>query len=255
MIQYPRRRTLAPLLSGNGEVLPTRAGWLLKIPKGRAGCYRLAQLCDYRWLRRAEFPWRPPLRLSLRARISGTVRTGTWGFGLWNDPFGIALNPLASRLLLPTWPQAAWFFWSSPVSYLSLRDDLPANGMLAQTFRSRAGWPWLAAVGVALVFRRAAARALLRRRIREDSTRLQVDAQAWHNYEIRWDAESARFAVDGAQVLSSAVAPTPPLGAVIWIDNQFATLDPSGRLAWGVESSDSETSLEIADLRLDAGES
>ena len=81
---------------------------------------------------------------------------------------GVALNPMDRQLLLPTVPQAAWFFWSSPASYLSFRDDLPANGMLAQTFRSEPGWSWLAPIALALALKRAAARAMVRRRINEE---------------------------------------------------------------------------------------
>jgi hypothetical protein len=34
----------------------------------------------------------------------------------------------------------------------------------------------------------------------------------------------------------------------MWIDNQFAGFDPQGRLTWGVESSPTESWLEIEDL-------
>src|SRR5437879_6259384 len=66
--------------------------WRLTMPAGPAGRYRLAQLDDYAGLRRAGFPWQPPLRLALRARVSAAGLPGTWGFGLWNDPFGIGVG-------------------------------------------------------------------------------------------------------------------------------------------------------------------
>ena len=82
--------------------MSTEAGWLLSIPAGRQDRYRVAQIDDYGSLPRRDFPWRAPMSLSLKARISPGVNTGTWGFGLWNDPFGLVLNPLGRRLLLPT---------------------------------------------------------------------------------------------------------------------------------------------------------
>ena len=48
--------------------------------------------------------------------------------------------------------------------------------------------------------------------------------------------------------MSTRLAPRPPLGLIIWIDNQFATFDPQGRLAWGIEGCPTESWLEIEDL-------
>src|SRR5512139_912562 len=62
--------------------------WRLEIPAGSAGHYRLAQLDDYSGRPRWKFPWRAPFRLALRARASASEIPGTWGFGLWNNPFG-----------------------------------------------------------------------------------------------------------------------------------------------------------------------
>ncbi len=241
----------ASLVSGHGQVVTTEKGWRLSIPAGPSGKYRLAQIDDYHDLRRREFHWNPPVRLSLRARLSPGVTSGTWGFGLWNDPFGIALNPLGRRLLLPTQPQAAWFFWASPASYLSLRDDLPANGILAQAFKSAPGWRELASIAFALAVRRAAARRMLRQRVTEDSRRLEVDLQSWHSYELLWEQSTVEYLLDGNPVLRTAFSPRPPLGLVIWIDSQYAAFDPTGRIAWGFERNDAGASLEISNLRLE----
>ncbi len=92
------------------------ASWRLSIPAGPAGHYRLAQIDDYSELRRRSFPWNAPYQLSLRARASAAVIPGTWGFGLWNDPFGMGIlskvggragryyrmQPGSSSLLQPT---------------------------------------------------------------------------------------------------------------------------------------------------------
>src|SRR5687768_4256636 len=76
-----------------------RHAYRLSIPAGSADKYRLAQLDDYTKLARSRFPLRPPpsaslrtsLSLNLSARASGNSIPGTWGFGLWNDPFGLSL--------------------------------------------------------------------------------------------------------------------------------------------------------------------
>ena len=124
--------------------------WRLEIPAGAAGRYRLAQVDDYHRLRRRDFPWRPPLRLSLRARASAPDLPGTWGFGLWNDPFSLSMGLGGAAQRFPALPNAAWFFFASPPNYLSFRDDLPAQGFLAATFQAPAipapllgaGCPW-----------------------------------------------------------------------------------------------------------------
>jgi hypothetical protein len=40
--------------------------------------------------------------------------------------------------------------------------------------------------------------------------------------------------VDDALVLETSVSPRPPLGLVIWIDNQFAAFTPEGKVGFGV---------------------
>ena len=120
--------------------------WHLKIPAGPGESYRLAQLDDDDNLRRQHFLWSPPLHLKLRARTSSSEIPGTWGFGLWNDPFSLSLGIGGGTRRLPTLPNAAWFFFASPQNYLSFRSDKPAQGFLAQTFQSpkipRHSWHW-----------------------------------------------------------------------------------------------------------------
>ena len=128
---------LSPRFTPGGQVEAKGQGaWKLQIPAGPGGRYRLAQLDDYARLRRQEYRWRAPFRMELQARASAETLPGTWGFGFWNDPFGMALLSGAEPLRLPALPNTAWFFIASPPNYLSLRDDLPADGALAATFRS-----------------------------------------------------------------------------------------------------------------------
>src|SRR5688572_4957115 len=123
-------------------------GYRLFIPVGPADKYRLAQLDDYAKLSRSRFLLRPPIRLSLSARTSSNSIPGTWGFGLWNDPFGLSLGYGGKPFRLPALPNAVWFFGASEENHLSFADK-PANGFLAQSFRSPKFHPLLILAGLA----------------------------------------------------------------------------------------------------------
>ena len=231
--------------------------WRLEIPAGRQGPYRLAQMDDYEGRRRSQFSWRAPLRLSLRARASSADIQGTWGFGLWNDPFGMAILRGVEMLRLPTFPDTAWFFFASSPNYLSIRDDLPARGALAATFRSpRARGPLLAlAAPVApllwLPATRGLVRAAGRRFLQQDACQLDYDPSGWHSYRIDLEPERASFSVDGETVLETEVSPRPPLGLVIWVDNQYAALPPDAPPSFGTLANPEPAWIEIRDLEID----
>jgi hypothetical protein len=212
--------------------------WRLEIPAGPKGSYRLAQLDDYARLPRPDFYHRPNLTLSLRARVSNAQIPGTWGFGFWNDPFSLSLGLGGGTRRFPVLPNAAWFFFASPQNYLSFRDDLPANGFLAQTFRSAKIPAPLLALGTLgfplLLWPRLATRLrpIFRRIIKEDSFSLAVDVTQWHNYSLEWDREQVIFKV-ADQTFQTRITPKGPLGLVIWIDNQYAAFKSNGELAYG----------------------
>jgi len=226
----------------------TEHGWRLGIRAGGSREYRLAQLDDHAGRSRAQLVWRPPLTLSVRARVSSPFIQGTWGFGLWNDPFGLSCGTPQAILHLPALPQAAWFFSASARSHLSLREDKPANGFFAQACMSERAGRWLVPVALSLPFAPRSARRKLSGRIRQDAAYVDSDPCAWHRYEIRWLQASTEFWIDGRRLLESSVCPEPPLGMVIWIDNQYAAFDPRGRIAWGVESNSDEAWLEFEQL-------
>jgi hypothetical protein len=239
------------------QVLP--GTWRLSIPGGPQGTYRLAQLDNYRELKRRSFPYKEKFRMSLEARASQPSLPGTWGFGLWNDPFGMGI--LAGRgLRLPDLPNTAWFFYASAQSYLSLHDDLPANGLLCAAFLSPHVPPVLlalAAAGLPLMLIPAAARLLLRlarRVVSQAGTALHVDPCAWHEYSLDWSPDRARFRLDGENVLQTQVSPRGPLGLVIWIDNQFAALPPGGRVRYGMQANLESAWIEIRDLHIEPAE-
>jgi len=221
--------------------------WRLTIPAGPAGEYRVAQLDDYAGLPRGKFPSRPPRTLSLRARVSPGFDAGTWGFGFWNDPFGVSLRPFRPLSALPN---AAWFFFASKQNYLSFRDDKPAQGFLAQVFRAQSFDVRLVPAVLAFPFARRATRRWLGRMIDEDGSALSVDPVQWHAYSLRWGEERVVFEVDGAVVLETPVSPRPPLGLVIWIDNQYAAFTPEGRMGGGILKLDAPAWLEIENVEL-----
>jgi hypothetical protein len=230
----------------NANIEKTENGWRLGLQKGDSLSYRDAQLDDYSGLPRHKFPHRT-LSLSLRAKASSNSAAGTWGFGLWNDPFGLSLGFGGSPFRLPALPNALWFFSASPQNYLSFRNDKPAQGFLAQTFRSPKFHPLLFAAGLALPFSRKTTRKLLSRVINEDGVALSVDMAQWHAYRLEWSPKRARFYVDDALAFESLVSPNPPLGVIIWIDNQYAAFTPEGKIAFGVLEGDDEW-LEVEDI-------
>jgi len=258
----------------------------LSIPSGKADKYRFAQFDDYTQISRRRFPHRFGLSLSLLARTSSDSIAGTWGFGLWNDPFGLSLGFGGNPFRLPALPNAIWFFGASKESYLSFRDprassaglatnappsaqrDEAANGFLAQSFRSPRFHPLFILASLALPFSRKMTRRLLggvieedgvqlwsptaRRRVQEQAPALQsqsVDPTQWHRYRLEWREKRASFEVDDALVFESPVSPNPPLGLVIWMDNQYAAFTPEGKIAMGVLQNE-EAWLEIKDLEI-----
>jgi len=220
--------------AGSGRVVSLAPGyWRLGLEAGSARTYHLAQLDDYGGLPRSKFPNRPPWQITLQARVSQANLAGTWGFGLWNDPFGFSLGFGGAPWRLPTLPQATWFFHASRENFLSFRDAMPANGFLAQVFRSRFRWDVLRAMA-AYPFSPSRARQLLAGCIEEAARELACDVTEWHTYRMRWLEDQVHFEVDGESVFSAPFSPVPPLGLVIWIDNQFAAFPPDGGLRAGV---------------------
>jgi len=264
------------------EISPESSHYRLSIPSGSSNSYRLAQLDDYTKISRKRFAHRGPLRLNLVARTSRSSIPGTWGFGLWNDPFGLSLGFGGNPWRLPTLPNTAWFFGASEESYLSFVSGLdtgetlrlrrqrtaaplsasarPArppvfNGFIAQTFRAPRFHPLLILAGMALPFSRKLTRRLLSRVIEEDGIDLgrheqQIAPTDWHRYSLDWREKRVSFQVDDALVFESSVSPHPPLGLVIWIDNQYAAFTPEGRIGFGVLANPEPAWLEVKEIEV-----
>jgi hypothetical protein len=241
---------MKPKHTPGASVDATPNGFLLTIPDGTNKNYRVAQLDDYTKSARKDFSHHPSLSLSLRARVSADSIPGTWGFGLWNDPFGLSLGFGGNPLRLPTLPNAIWFFHASEENYLSFGEK-PGNGLLAQVFRSPV-FPLsrLAGVGITFPFSRMEARKLMSNVVKEDGVRLSLDVTKWHAYRFEWSPRRSAFWVDDEIVLETSVSPRPPLGLVIWIDNQYAAWHPDGKIGFGVLENTEPAWLEIEELSL-----
>lgn len=235
------------------EISRDASHYLLSIPEGKAHQYRLAQLDDYAQLARNKLPLQSPVEMTLSARASSNSISGTWGFGLWNDPFGLALGFGGYPIRLPALPNAVWFFGASEESYLSFReagrDELaPTSGFLAQTFRAPIFHPSLLLAAIAFPFSRRMTRRILGQIIADDGFRVSLDVTQWHRYKLDWREERVSFEVDDVQVFESEVSPHPPLGLVIWIDNQFAAFTPEGKIGFGVLENPEAAWLEVRDI-------
>lgn len=237
------------LLLGTGQIHSVGDHCRLTLPQASHTAYSDAQLHDYAGLARRNFPWQAPLAFSIRARISPQTQ-GTAGFGFWNNP----LAPLGG---LPALPQAAWFLWASPPSAMEMAQDIPGYGWKAATIDAgrpaALGWVPLAPA-VLLACRHPGLRRRIwphvQRALAVDECQLLHDPGAWHTYELIWLRDRVIFGVDGRQVLVSRTAPRGPLGLVIWIDNQWARVTPSGSFGWGLLDAQLPQSLEWSDLRI-----
>lgn len=236
--------------------------------------YSNAQIDDYFGLPRCRFLWRPPLKLTVRARFShpgpelrsgvdcdclyqptpdgGPILSGTAGFGFWNDPF------LMTERRLPTLPRAIWFFYASPPSNMKLDLDTPGCGWKAATIDALR-WPFFLLaptmpVSVPLMTLPSLYRRLWpigQRAIAVNEARVEVDMTTWHTYEIEWGVDTARFLVDGQVVLDCCTPPRGPLGLVIWLDNQYMVVTPWGRLRHGLLAQPGCQWLELDWVRIE----
>lgn len=236
------------------SVTPTLSGgFSFHLPSGGPRPFRLAQIDDYTSHSRSDLRWKAPVSICLRARISASNYAGTWGFGLWNDPFDPSLGIQGTSRHLPALPNAAWFFFASRPNHLSLRDDRPGQGFMAATFASPAVPSLLLAPALfalpLLAWKRASRglRARLAAIVRGDSQLLDIDPSGWVQYTLTWRRSSVTFYADDRIVFETGIAPQGPLGLVIWMDNQYAAWEPNGSLSFGTLAGESAT-MEIEDL-------
>ncbi len=84
--------------------------------------------------------------------------------------------------------------------------------------------------------------------IAEDAEEIDLEVENWQLYEINWGTERVEFRVDNQLVFETHISPMLPLGLVIWVDNQYASLPPDGRLRFGTLAN-SEQWLDICNLK------
>lgn len=235
------------LCLGGGGLVAHEQGLRLLLPPQPAGVYGDAQIDDCQGRLRGQLPWRPPLRLRLRARLCPAIR-GTAGFGFWN-------NPLPPAGGLPALPQALWFLYASPPSAMALAATVPGTGWKAACIDAGnpAALPWAPLAPAVLLLNRwprfyQTVWPRVQQALRVSEALLPWPAENWHEYELEWQHGSAVWRVDGQTVLATDRPPRGPLGFVAWIDNQWAAADPRGRLGWGLCSTSVPQWLELADL-------
>ncbi|MBN1887599.1 MAG: family 16 glycosylhydrolase [Thermoflexales bacterium] len=248
MSTHPSYFGCRPCLVGQGVIEPAGDAMRLALPSATARAYSDAQIDDYSGLARRDFPWRPPLRLSLRARFSPGPLVGTAGFGLWNNPF----SPLGG---VPALPRAAWFFYASPPSDMALAAGVAGRGWKAAAIDATrpAALAWAPLAPLVLLANQIPALyarlwPYVQRALCIHETLLDTSMQDWHDYQIAWQAEQVTFSVDEQIVLRSASVPQAPMGFVAWIDNQYAVATARGRLGWGLLDVPGPQWLDIAGL-------
>ncbi len=241
---------------GQGALEPTGSTLLFVNADTSAHRYTNAQIDDYQGLPRRRFLWRPPLRLTVRARFSHPAGelSGTAGFGFWNDPF------VMTGRRLPTLPKVIWFFYASPPSDMKLDQHAAGHGWKAATLDAMRLPFFLLApttpLAVPLMNIGPFYRALwpvAQRAIGVSEAALEASMTEWHTHTIEWGTGEARFSVDGEPVLESASSPGGPLGFVMWLDNQYALVKPWGRLGYGLLDAPGRQWMEVDTLSIKPG--
>lgn len=206
--------------------------------------YTDSQIDDYTMLSKKEYVWRPPLRMTVKARASHLaasadgvqaekVLKGTAGFGFWNKPFTMQGNWF-------TMPESIWFFYASPPSNMALSSHTPGWGWKAQVVHgSKASsivqaLPLAAAMAHGKLTGNSQPAAHLLQKFSGTSEKLiEADFTEWHEYVLEWLPGEAIFYIDGKEFYRVPFSPTKPLGFVAWLDNAFAIATPQGEVKFG----------------------
>ena len=233
----------------------TGTTWRFLTERTLGAQYTDSQIDDYQGLRRRDFKWRPPLRMTIRARFShpSGKLMGTAGFGFWNDPF------MMTGARPPIMPRAIWFFYASPPSNMKLDIGTPGQGWKAATIDALRLPTFLLAplapLAIPLMNIKPLYRAcwpVAQRAINVSEAALTAELTAWHTYTLDWGARQARFFVDEEPVLACDTPPRGPLGFVMWLDNQAMTVTPWGRFGYRLLEVPHQQWMEVDTLILKA---
>ena len=247
---------------GGGSLNIVDSALRMEFVSAQVGKYTDAQVDDYDGLARSAFPWKPPLRMEVRARSSHpaasatstaestNILRGTAGFGFWNYPFSVR----GDILMLP---EATWFFYASPPSNMALVPHVPGWGWKAQVVHSMRLETLASSVpmGLTAAWARLSGETRPAQRWMQKLTGahealLTVEMNTWHTYVLEWRHTEAIFLVDGQQVLRAPQPPTRPLGFIAWLDNQYAVATPRGSFRLGTVASGPQW-LEIDSVRIE----
>jgi hypothetical protein len=235
---------------GGGELMLTEAGLRLELRGAEADVLSVAQMDEGQYATVGGRGWRPPVRLTVRARWSHPARdlVGTSGFGFWNDPWGPG-----GFVTSPAW---VWFAHYSPPSHVALSTSSLGHGPRGSALAA----PRIGRIGLALgnlALRLPGVRRLAVKvaghAVQSGDVPLMLDLCAWHEYTLDWQPTGVTFAVDGTSLGHVAGAPAGPLGFVAWIDNQWAALRPDGAATGGYLSVPATQWLEIAHITISMG--
>lgn len=235
-LSQPPPGSFNPWVLDGSQLEQTGEGWCFSnLPRDTG--YTDSQIDDYQGLKRRQFPWSPPLTLTVRARFShreGELK-GTAGFGFWNDPF------VMTDKRPPALPRALWFFYGSEENNLKLDREVPGHGWKAATVDALRLPFFLLAPTVPLAVPLMNIRPLYRalwpigqKAIGVREALVQADMTQWHTYQIKWQPDRVQFSVDDQITLEADVSIQGRLGFIMWIDNQAMAVTPTGRFGWRV---------------------
>lgn len=239
---------------GQGTAMLADEQWQLTVPAHSAKTYHNAQIDDYAGLKRHDFPWRPPLRMTVKAYSShgAAELKGTAGFGFWNHPF----MPGGG---FPRLPRAVWFFFGSPPSNMALAQGVAGHGWKCATFDAQnplflSLLPFaplgVLAMHVPTLYRKFWS--IGQRALNVSEKALDIDLTTTHIYQLEWRKKDVRFLVDGELVHHAPYAPRPPLGFVAWLDNQYAIVTPQGNLGFGFVERPIAQKLVLESIQIEA---
>jgi hypothetical protein len=85
--------------------------------------------------------------------------------------------------------------------------------------------------------------------IKQTRSPLDIDIKKWQHYKLKWEANKITFWLNDVLVLEQKVNITEAQGLVIWMDNQYAVVEPWGVWSFGSEPIEQEQSLELRSIR------